>query len=74
MSLVTFAFERTHLNIQGLVTTGFIIQDMPEQVGVPLTDADLWEQRHFGCPEPDPFHGVVDRRRLVHKARWSFRL
>src|SRR5262249_40719925 len=47
---------------------GFIIQDTPEQVGMPLTAADLWEQRHFGCHEPDPFHGVTDRRRLLHKA------
>jgi hypothetical protein len=61
-------FERAHPERLGLVTTGFIIQDTPEQVGLPLTDDDLWEQRHFGCPEPDPFHGVIDRRRLLHKA------
>jgi hypothetical protein len=61
-------FERTHPGVPGLVTTGFIIQDSPDQVCLPLTDADLWEQRHFGCPEPDPFHGVADRRRLLHKA------
>jgi hypothetical protein len=36
------------------VTTGFIIQDIPEQVGLPLTNEDLWEQWHFGCPDPDP--------------------
>jgi hypothetical protein len=39
-----------------------------EQRDLPLNDADLWEQRHFGCPEPDSFHGVTDRRRLLHKA------
>jgi hypothetical protein len=61
-------FERTRPTVRGLVTTGFIIQDSPEQVGKPLTDEDLWEQRHFGCPEPDPFHGVIDRQRLLHKA------
>jgi hypothetical protein len=61
-------FERTHPDAPGLVTTGFIIQDTPEQVGRPLTDEDLWDQRHFGCPEPDPFHGVTDRRRLLHRA------
>src|SRR5262249_23826322 len=52
----------------GLVTTGFIIQDAPEQVGVPLTDADLWEQRHFGCPEHDPGNRwCVLRSRLLHR-------
>lgn len=61
-------FERIHPEAMGLVTTGFIIQDSPDQLGVPLTDDDLWEQRHFGCPEPDPFHNVTDRRRLLHKA------
>lgn len=61
-------FEQTHPEQLGLVTTGFIIQDRPEELGLPLTEADLWEQRHFGCPEPDPFHGVSDRRRLLHKA------
>jgi hypothetical protein len=62
------AFERARPGALGLVTTGFIVQDAPDQLGVPLTDADLWDQRHFGCPEPDPFHGVRDRRRLLHKA------
>src|SRR5262249_3041033 len=61
-------FERDRPDALGLVTTGLIVQDAPEQRGVPLTDADLWEQRHFGCPEPDPFHGVTDRCRLLHKA------
>ncbi len=61
-------FEWTKPEALGLVTTGFIIQDSPEEVGMPLSDEDLWEQRHFGCPEPDPFHGVTDRRRLLHKA------
>src|SRR5262245_56898307 len=44
-------FERSRPEALGLVTTGFIVQDMPEQVGLPLTEADLWEQRHFGCHE-----------------------
>src|SRR5258708_3346420 len=35
-------FERDRPGILGLVTTGLIVQDSPEQVGVPLTDADLW--------------------------------
>lgn len=61
-------FERADPDRLGLVTTGFIVQDAPDQVGVPLTDADLWDQRHFGCHEPDPFHGVYDRRRLLHRA------
>jgi Glycosyl transferase family 2 len=61
-------FERERPDALGLVTTGFIMQDTPEQAGMPLTDDDLWEQRRFGCPEPDPFHGVRDRRRLFHKA------
>jgi len=61
-------FERRQPTAMGLITTGFIIQDAPEQIDAPLTDADLWDQRHFGCPEPDPFHGVVDRCRLLHKA------
>ena len=60
--------ERVRPGALGIVTTGLIIQDSPDQVGIPLTDADLWDQRHFGCPEPDPFHGVTDRRRLLHKA------
>ena len=61
-------FERVRPEALGLVTTGLIVQDAPDQVGVPLTDADLWDQRHFGCAEPDPFHGSTDRRRLLHKA------
>jgi Glycosyl transferase family 2 len=61
-------FERIHPASLGLVTTGFIIQDSPDQFEVSLTDAELWEQRHYGCPEPDPFHNVTDRRRLLHKA------
>jgi hypothetical protein len=52
----------------GVVTTGLIVQDAPDQLGLPLTDEDLWDQRHFGCAEPDPFHGVSDRRRLLHRA------
>jgi hypothetical protein len=61
-------FAEARPSVMGLVTTGFIIQDTPEQVGQPLTDADLWEQRHFGCMEPDPFHNSTDRRRLLHQA------
>jgi hypothetical protein len=62
-------FERTRPGALGLVTTGLIVQDAPDEVGVPLDPArDLWEQRHFGCHEPDPFHGACDRRRLLHKA------
>jgi Glycosyl transferase family 2 len=60
--------ERVRPDAPGLVTTGFIIQDSPEQLGVALTETDLWEQRHFGCPEPDPYHGVIDRGRLLHRA------
>lgn len=61
-------FERVYPDRLGVVTTGFIVQDAPDQVDQPLTEADLWQQRHFGCPEPDPFHGVRDRQRLLHKA------
>lgn len=68
--LRTFAadFEQAHPDRHGLVTTGLIVQDTPDQVSVPLSDADLWEQRHWGCAEPDPFHGVRDRHRLLHRA------
>src|SRR5205807_8851090 len=53
----------------GLVTTGFIIQDSPDQLDLPLTPEDLWAQRHFGCPEPDPGDGgLVGRSRLLHRA------
>lgn len=62
-----FEFEAAHDHALGMITTGFIIQDSPDQVDLPLTDEELWEQRHFGCPEPDPFHNVSDRRRLLHK-------
>jgi|SRR5262245_24349255 len=62
-------FEACHPGASGLVTTGFIIQDMPEQLDIPLTGKDLWWQRHFGCPEPDPcFKEWVSRRRLLHRA------
>lgn len=62
------AFGRRHPDRLGLVTTGLIVQDAPDQLDLPLTDADLWDQRHWGCAEPDPFHGVCDRRRLLHRA------
>jgi Glycosyl transferase family 2 len=64
-------FEKRHPEAAGMVTTGFIIQDAPDQVGVPLEDrAPLWEQRHFGCPEPDPGNrNCVLRRRLLHRSR-----
>jgi hypothetical protein len=62
-------FEAWFPNAPGVVTTGFVIQDAPDQLDQPLTDADLWEQRHFGCPEPDPGHdGVILRSRLLHRA------
>lgn len=53
----------------GVVTTGYIVQDAPDQVGAPLDpDRPLWEQRHFGLPEPDPVSGgVALRRRLLHR-------
>jgi hypothetical protein len=61
-------FERHHPAAPGLVTTGFIIQDTPDQLDVPLTAEDLWEQRHFGCPEPEPGDGgLVGRSRLLHR-------
>jgi hypothetical protein len=53
-------FEARHPGALGLVTTGFVIQDAPEQVDVPLTDEDLW-------PDPgDHFH--TGRSRLLHRA------
>jgi hypothetical protein len=62
-------FEAKHPGAKGLVTTGFVIQDSREQVHLPLTDDDLWVQRHFGCPEPDPGdNGHTGRSRLLHKA------
>jgi hypothetical protein len=61
-------FEGRHPGALGLVTTGFVIQDAPGQVGLPLTGEDLWRQRHFGCPEPDPGLGIVGRSRLLHRA------
>jgi hypothetical protein len=62
-------FAALHPGAAGVVTTGFILQDRPEQLGVPLTAAPLWEQRHFGCPEPDPGDGgLVGRGRLLHRA------
>jgi len=55
----------------GVVTTGFIMQDSLEQVGMPLNaNRELWEQRHHGCPEPDAANGnLFLRRRLLHKSR-----
>jgi hypothetical protein len=62
-------FQRKHPGAPGLVTTGFVIHDAPAQVGLPLTGEDLWVQRHFGYPEPDPTnHGQIDRSRLLHCA------
>src|ERR1700722_10119969 len=63
------AIEQHSSKVMGMVTTGFIIQDMPEQVRVPLDDRrDLWVQRHFGCAEPDPANGnCFLRRRLLHR-------
>lgn len=60
--------EARHPGAPGVVTTGFIVQDAPDQVGVPLTGDDLWAQRHFGCPEPDPALGGTLRSRLLHRA------
>jgi hypothetical protein len=63
------AFEARHPGAPGVVTTGFVIQDAPGQLDAPLTGAPLWEQRHFGCPEPDPGHnGLTLRCRLLHQA------
>jgi hypothetical protein len=62
-------FEALHPGAPGVVTTGFVIQDAPEQLDAPLTDSDLREQRHFGCAEPDPGHdGHSLRSRLLHRA------
>lgn len=62
-------FEDRNPGAHGVVTTGFIIQDAPDQLDLPLTEDDLWEQRHFGCPEPDPGNnGLVGRSRLLHRA------
>src|SRR5207248_250626 len=53
----------------GLVTTGFIVQDDPDQLDAVLTSDDLWLQRHFGCPEPDPANNwQTCRSRLLHRA------
>lgn len=61
-------FEGSHPGAAGVMTTGFILQDAPDQVGLPLTDDDLWDQRNFGCPEPDPVNGnFALRRRLLHR-------
>jgi hypothetical protein len=61
--------RQRHPGAPGLVTTGFVIQDAPAQVDVPLTGEDLWRQRHFGCPEPDPANNYqTDRSRLLHCA------
>lgn len=61
-------FEARHPGAAGVTTTGFIVQDAPDQAGVPLTDEDLWDKRHFGCQEPDPVNGnTALRRRLLHR-------
>ena len=61
-------FEAQHPGRAGVVTTGFIIHDTPEQLDQPLTEDDLWLQRHFGCPEPDPGdRNCVGRSRLLHR-------
>ena len=61
-------FRARHPAAAGVMTTGLIVQDAPDQVGVPLTDADLWDQRHFGCAEPDVVNGNCHlRRRLLHR-------
>src|SRR5262245_6333078 len=62
-------FEARHPRVPGMLTTGFMIQDAPDQLGQPLTGEPLWAQRHFGCPEPDPGNGgLVGRSRLLHRA------
>src|SRR5262249_20266531 len=52
-------FERVHPGAREVVTTGFVIQAAPDQLDAPLSDADLWDQRHFGSHEPAPRDGLA---------------
>jgi hypothetical protein len=55
-----------------VVTKGFIMQDPEHMIDVPLDYSQpIWEQRHWGMPEPDPTRGPAhyDRSRLLHKEK-----